>query len=404
MKEKSTKISALFLSIFVVAIFGYVTYCQLKVGDYAHHLDWARNLSDKGYIFRPAHSLYEQLIVAIRAFLPFSVFAKASKLLQQIIDLKSYEISSMVLVCLLYLGVALLIYSRLSKDWNSSGEKYNPWFVGAITLTTMLVGPIFLFTFPNRMYHGYIIGNPFHNPTYLLLRPFALLLFYHTFSNLYSRPSFKQILIAGVLIIAATQSKASFTLTFLPAIGLLVLSQFRRLREVNWLYLIFGLGIPGVITLIVQYYISYTGDRVDSIIFAPFQALLLYTPNIWMIFIFILLSILFPITFTILFWRELKSDFRLRLCWLNFIVALVLAFLFTEVINMESLNFWWGVMIATFILFVETIYLAGEYDVFTVKRSKGKIQRILLLSVLGLHLLCGIIYYFNSTLHPATEI
>jgi hypothetical protein len=404
LKSKSKTTSLILLSVVISLIFGYVTYRQLKVGDFADHIVWARDLSDKGYVFIPPHALFEQLVVTVRVFVPFNIFVKASKLLHQIIDIKSYEISEMIVVCLLYVAVAILIFTRLTKDWKASEKKFSSWFVGAITVVAMLVGPIFLFTFPERMYLGYITGNPFHNPTHLLLRPFALLLFYHAFSNLYSRPNFWNTLFAGILIIAATQSKANFTLTFLPTIGLLALIQFRKLREVNWQYLIFGLGIPGVITLVLQYYISFTGERVDSIIFAPFRALLLYVPNVGILFLFILLSILFPIAITLLYWKETRSDLRLLLAWLNFLVALVMACLFTQVINIVSLNFWWGVMIATFILFVETIWLAGKYDVFAVREQTGKVKRIIVLTILGLHLLCGIIYYFNSILFPASII
>jgi len=404
LKSQSKITNLILLSVIVSLIFGYVTYRQLKVGDFKDHIGWARDLAEKGYVFVPSHSLYEQLTVVVRALIPYSVFAKASKLLRQIIEIKSYEIAAVVVTVLSYIAVALLIFNRLSKKWGADGKRISPWFVGFITVAAMMVGPIFLFTFPDQMYLGYITGNPFHNPTHLLLRPFALVLFYHAYNNLYARRNFKNILIAAVLMVAATHSKSSFTLTFLPALCILALIQYRKLKDLNWLYLIFGLGIPGVITLVLQYYISFTGERADSIIFAPFRAILLYVPNVGILFLFTLLSVLFPVAITLLYWKETHSDLRFMLAWLNFFVALIIACLFTQVINMVSLNFWWGVMIATFILFVEIIWLAGKYNVFAVREQTGKVKRIIVLLFLGLHLLCGIIYYFNSILFPVSII
>jgi heme/copper-type cytochrome/quinol oxidase subunit 4 len=329
------------------------------------------------------------------------VFAKASKLLHQIIDIKSFEIAAVVVTVLSYIAVALLIFIHLSQKWEADGKRMNPWLVGLITVAAMLVGPIFLFTFPDRMYLGYITGNPYHNPTQLLLRPFALLLFYHAYNNLYARRNLGNILIAAVLIVAATQSKSNFTLTFLPALAILALIQIRKLKDLNWLYVIFGLGIPAFATLAAQYFISFTGDRVDSIIFAPFKAILMFVPNVWILLLFTLLSILFPLIVTFFYWKQARINLRLRLAWINFGVAFVIAILFSQVINMASLNFWWGPSIGLFILFVECIELAGNNGMFSFREPSHKVQQIVGRAVFSLHLLCGIMFYLNSVLFPS---
>jgi len=404
LKSKSQTTHLTILSLIATAIFGYVTYRQLKVGDYADHIEWAGNLADKGYIFIPSHSLFEQLTVAVRALLPYDAFARFSKLFRQIIELKSYEIAVMLICVLAYLAVANLIFTRLTRERQADGKKSDPWFAGFLTLAAMIVGPIFLFTFPERMYIGYITPNPYHNPTQILLRPFALLCFWHAFSNLYSRFSFHQVLVAAILIIVATESKASFTLTFLPAIGLLALIQYRKLKEVNWGYLIFGLGLPGMMMLAIQFLISSYGAGTDSMILAPFLAILQFVPNIWVFFVFFLLSILFPLLITFLYWEQTRNDLRLSLAWLNLLVALLLAILFTQVINMKSLNFFWGLSIAAFLLFVETISLARKLGAFSFKKSAGRLQRLLISSAFALHLICGILFYFKSVLFPSAYL
>jgi hypothetical protein len=404
LKSKSKISSLILLSVIVSIIFGFVTYRQLKVGDYGDHIDWARNLADRGYVYIPSHSLFEQLTVAVRALIPFSVFAKGSKLLRQIIDIKSFEIAAVVVTVLSYIAVALLIFTRLSKKWEADGKRISLWFVGMITVAAMLVGPIFLFTLPDRMYLGYITGNPFHNPTQLLLRPLALLLFYHAYNNLYARRNLGNILIAAVLVVAATQAKSNFTLTFLPSLAILGLIQFRKLKELNFLYIIFGLGIPAVITLAAQYFISFTGDRVDSIIFAPFKAILLFVPNLWVLLLFTLLSILFPLFVTLFYWQQARLNLRLKLAWINLFVAFVMAMLFSQVINMASLNFWWGLSIGLFILFVESVALAGSNEMFSFRGSTRKVRQFIGVAIFSLHLLCGIIFYFQSILYPSVNL
>lgn len=401
MKTNSRTTTLILLCIIVSLLFGYVTYRELKVGDFEDHIGWARNLATKGYLFVPAHSLYEELIVTVRAFLPYNVLAKSSKLLHQIIDIKSYEIAAVVVTVLTYLAVAILIFNRLLREWKKDEKEASPWLAGLITLVAMLVSPIFLFTLPDRMYMGYLTANPYHNPTQLLLRPFALLLFFHAYANLYARPAFKNILIAAVLMIAATQSKANFTLIFLPALGILALLQFRKLKSLNWLYVIFGLGLPGVGALIAQFFISMTGQGVDKMIFAPFKAILMFVPNIWTLLFFTILSLVFPLVVTFGYWQQNRHNLRLGLAWIVFLVGFILACLFTQVINMASLNFWWGPMIAVVILFVESLSLAGKYGMFSLRESTGRIQRWAGLATLGLHLLCGIIYYMHTVLYPS---
>jgi len=388
----------------VIAVFGEVTYRQLKTGDFSDHIVWAHELVDKGYLFRPAHQLFQQLVIIVRAFLPFNYFVRINQTFKQIIDLKSYEISTMVIITIVYVITAIIIYKQFIKEWDATKTKNNYWLAGGSTLAVMLISPIFLFTLPDQMYLGYINGNPFHNPTYLLLRPFALLLFLHTIKNLYSKSHWSALLIAGILIVLGTMSKASFTLTFLPAVGFYVIIHLRNFRKFNWPYLISGLAIPGSIILGMQFVLSYFGNSDDSIIFAPFQAILNYVPNIGLVLIFILLSILSPLILTLLYWKQVCNEPTLQLAWVNFLTALIPALFFSERINWPSINFWWGPMCAVFILFVVTVSVAGKNKVFCVLNPTDKLKKWIVLSIFGLHLICGIIYYFSSVFFPAPII
>jgi uncharacterized membrane protein len=99
----------------------------------------------------------------------------------------------------------------------------------------------------------------------------------------------------------------------------------------------------------------YTGNRGDRILLAPFEAIYGMLPNFGSIIISALLSILFPLITTILYWKEIKSKLSIQLVLVNFMVALAIAYVFTEQTDMLSLNFWWTPMIALFLWFMITI-------------------------------------------------
>jgi len=400
LNKKTDQQAIISLSALVAAIFGLVTFYQLKVGDFAVHIRWAKKLVEKGYIFQPGHQLFPKLLVVVRALLPFEFFARMSKLWKQIIDLKTYEISTIVLAVIFYILTAILIYKLFSKEWENAAERSKKWLAAGLTVAVMLLGPIFVFTFPQEMYLGYINGNPFHNSTYILMRPLALLLFFYSLNQLYAKPRWLAVFIGAILIFAVTYAKPNFTFTFLPTLGFFVLLCLRNFRRFNWRYLMGGLAIPGVFSLALQYFLMYTGDQRDKILFAPFKALLLYVPNVFVLFIFILLSILFPLLFTLFYWKRSRREILLQIGWLNFAVALVTAILLTEQINMPSLNFWWGVMVAAFLLFVITTLLAIRYNILLAVSRAERIKKGVLIFVFGLHLVCGLVYYFSSILNP----
>lgn len=402
MTRDQKSLALLFMA--VAFVFGIVIYRQLPVGDYQHHLEWARELSDSGYIYRPPNNLFQNLVVILRPLIPFRVFTKISPYINTLIDAKSYDITTLFLMVAAMAATALIVFKRFTDMWDTAKKKYSPWLTVGLTLVAMLVGPIFFFTMPERTYLGYITGNVYHNPTFILLKPMAMLVFYLTFRQLYSPPGWKPIVLGAVWLALATQAKPSFTITFLPAVGLLALFQIKRFRSLNWWYVIVTLALPAVVILAEQFYMTYLGADSDSIIFAPFKAILQYVPNLGSVFLFILLSILFPLLLTLFYRQQLRDDKTVLLAWLNFVVAIVIALLFSEVKNMAHLNFWWGAMVALFILFTETIGQAARLGVFDFQNQKRMAVNIVLTGTLSLHFVCGVIYYMNSIFYPAPVI
>lgn len=393
--------SLIILSFAVILIFGIEIYLQLPVGDYQHHLNWAKELADKGYIYRPPNNLFQNLVVITRPLLPFRIFTTISPYIKNIIDKRSYDMVALLLMMAALIVTAWVIYKRFKDIQDESGKKQVSWWLVGLTLVPMLVGPIFFFTMPERTYLGYITGNVYHNPTVILLRPLAITVFFIGFQQLYARPAWKPIALGAVLLALATQAKPNFTLTFLPAIALYALFDLKRFRSINWWYVFIALALPAAVILAEQYFMTYTGSNGDSIILAPFQAILRYVPNIGTELLFILLSILFPLAFTILYRQQLRGEGTITLAWLNFLVGLAIALLFTEVEEQHALNFWWGPMVGLYILFIETIGQSLKHGVFNFREKDKLVIKLSLTGILLLHLICGAIYYVILIRTPA---
>ena len=119
--------SLVLLLVAVAFVFGIVIYRQLPVGDYQHHLEWARELSDKGYIYRPPNQLFQTLVVMVRPLIPFRAFTKISPYINTIIDAKSYDISTLLLMLAAMAATALIVFKRFIDIWNTVEEKLSPW-------------------------------------------------------------------------------------------------------------------------------------------------------------------------------------------------------------------------------------------------------------------------------------
>ena len=400
MTNKARNISILLFGILVAGIFGVIMFHQLKHGDFPGYISYAREFSEVGYLYKVPHTLLERLIVIIRALLPANILVWISPLAKQVYDIKAFEISTLILMVLVYCGMAYLIVRTLLKRWKIA-ERPVMWFALVVTLVIMLVGPIFLFTYPQRMFVGYISPNRYDSPTYILFKPFVLLMFWGILENLFEKWDSKKSILMCLAVVCATLAKPNFTLTIIPAVGFLLLFYLKKLKKVNWLYLIFAAGLPAFIVLLGQFVINYTGDRGDRLVLDPFRSILHYVPNLYVEAAFILLSIMFPLIITIMNWKDTKNRLDFRLAWINFAIAMVIGLVLTEEINATNNNSWNSPMIAVFLLFLVTIIYYAEGMVANYRANRKWLTKrdILPGAVLALHLACGIIYYVATLLN-----
>jgi len=203
----------------------------------------------------------------------------------------------------------------------------------------------------------------------------------------------------ALFVLCATLAKPSFTITIIPAIGIIILLHLKEVKKVNWFYVIFPIGMTALVVLAGQFAINYVGARGERVLIAPFASLLYLVKDVPTIFLYLFMSLLFPLSVHIIYWRDIKSKMEFKLAGWNFIVSLVYGFLLTEEINSGSNNFWNGVQIANFLLFAVSAGFLGNL-VLQKKEYKQHLiwKEIVPLILLGAHLLCGIAYYVLSML------
>jgi hypothetical protein len=262
----------------------------------------------------------------------------------------------------------------------------------------VIVTPIVLPTLLDGAYYfGYIGLANYHNPTIHVLRPFSILFFIFSMAALRNQSlPFWQVLISAVAVIAATLLKPNLTITLLPAVGLMTLYYLARSKPVNWMLLIFGLGLPALVVLSGQYTLAYlNGETGSRIIFAPLAVARALSGYIGIKFV---LSILFPLVISIAFFKKVRQDDEMILAWLAFAVGTAQYFLLAELPGLEHANFLWGTQVCLFVLFAATGRFLLKQD-FSLKPMANPRFWVQFLAYLP-HILAGIAYYIFCYITP----
>jgi hypothetical protein len=229
----------------------------------------------------------------------------------------------------------------------------------------------------------------YHNPTIILLKPFAILQFIFAYQCFYETARIKnwQIILFALLSALCTFIKPNFAICILPALA--VFSGYRILRReyLNYQALFWGLGLPTLGVLIWQFILTYQTDKTGSVIFLPLVVMSIYSKYLgWKL----LLSILFPLALLIVYFEQVTRDTRMILAWLTFGFGAVFIYFFAE--SGERIldgNFGWSGEITALMLFaVSTLFYL---DV----ASRSSKMTKLLAGLWSLHVVFGVLYYLS---------
>lgn len=356
--------------------------------DYDFHIDLARRMAETGRLETP-HFLFQIAVIAVKRVVPFLDFIDASRLVAW--------------SC--YLATNLIVFYWLADSWRRRTlrtatmphSEYrlteNSLAPVVLTLTLCLATPISFLTWWN-FYLGYLSPTPHHSPTYVMLRPLALLVFIATVQAFAAvelgRRERLRLLGTGIVLVLSALAKPNFAIIFLPALAAVGLAECWSKRSLRPAAIATLIALPAIGVLAWQFRFAFLHPAEPGVkagvAFAPFQLIASHTKPGWIVPKF-LLSIAFPLTFLLAFPRSLSNSFSLRMAWLIFGGGCFLAYGCIETGPRQLHgNFLWSAHIGLFLLFVAT---GRELVVECV----GKSWRTWLpWGVLTLHAICGLVY------------
>ena len=270
-------------------------------------------------------------------------------------------------------------------------KKLSPFLSGVFAISLVVAAPIaLLYPFDRALYFGYIGNAIYHNPTIILLKPFALLQFVFSVQAIQGKnASWKAILITALVSSIAVFAKPNYVICLLPSLAIFTLWRILKKEPVDWKRIIIGIVLPSIAILIWQFTSNFGAAEEGGVIFAPFAAM--YTLSYKYLLIKFILSIIFPLVVTLVYWKESIKDIRIQFGWIGFGFGAIFTYFFAESgQRFNHGNFTWSGIITLFILFVCCALFLSEKGF----PSKNRLANWLIISAGTLHVVFGVIYYF----------
>lgn len=287
------------------------------------------------------------------------------------------------------LGISIYLSSYFVMDYfkNKYPNSYD-WLNVFLSLSLFFVSMVIMDQEEPLLYLGNWTPNPWHNPTYIFSRVFAILLFVYSLRIIEKQQfSFSNLIKISFLGILTMWAKPSFLLSFIPAIGLLTFIQFTlkkiALRDLVKLFIAF---VPSLLVLFFINKSVYTSELQNS------NQVVVNAGIVWGefskdIFRSFLLGMMFPLYVVIIRLRQLTSIMLIAL--INWIFAFLIFYFLAESGNrMEHANFAWTYMFGMFFMFFASIE-----TMFFKRTNSNIIELIVGILLFVAHVWSGIIYF-----------
>jgi hypothetical protein len=362
--------------------------------DYGYHYEFIVHVlsgqSLASFLVTVPHFLYHLLVILVSWLLPG-------------IDI----LTATILVSLGCYGLLAVILFMCWYRWLGRPQRYiTGFFYGVLTLALMMIMPMNIFT-PNNLYLGYIATSLYFNPTYVVLKPLAVLVFMaivgafegyrpedHTIRTGDNQPMRRGLQIIGcaVITLLCVLAKPSYIICLLPALILVSAYRFVRRQHSDWLLIVNGVLLPAGLILFFQAILFGT---THSIVFAPLaamQSVVRINPaGSQGLVLKFGLAILFPLLVYLLYYKKAVRDPSLNLAWLTFGFGAAYMYLLGEGgSRLEHTNFFWSGHISLFIVFViSAVFFLREY-----RSWRWWPPQVICLGAFGLHLISGLNWYY----------
>lgn len=295
------------------------------------------------------------------------------------------------LVLMSWTAILLMTAATAWKGWltmfqtgpgcSRPGQALSPIWAVSISIALVFTGPLLTPGIYSALYFGQISINVWHNATFILAMPFALVVC-DCFLNR------RRTGLGTLCLLASLCIKPSFAVAFLPTIVLMARPLGVPLKT------ILAYALPACLLLAGQYvYQNTTAGSFDNAfsldtVIRPLAVWGSRTDNVVRS---LLVSIAFPLVIVLVRGEQLVMKKKILFSWILFIVALAPYVLLAENnARFAHGNFGWGAKAALFILFLHSYHEAALF-LRTMRRPSARAG--LLLTTLILHLASGVLLY-----------
>jgi len=221
-----------------------------------------------------------------------------------------------------------------------------------VTLILLIVGPL---DFPDYNKY-YILGqwspNIWYSPTFVMLKPFALLSIFFIVKTL-KHQSFKLLTFTIIVAILSIFSKPSFIVVFLPAVLIyyFLRSNYQNKRNTIMILILF---LSTVGSVFFQYSLLFSESSV-SILVDICGVWSKYTTSI---LVSLVLGMAFPLAYLLLYPKKVYKCDYLLLSWIMAVISFFIAITFAE--SGERYmhgNFFWSYATSLNVLFIFSLIL-----------------------------------------------
>ena len=368
--------------------------------DFTAHVRQAQRMAETR-INESSYFLYQFMVIAFHMVIPAMDYLAAGVWV--------------VVVFQLILGWTLYAMLRWGLRRAFEGQPALACAISAVVaLCLLMITPLNVLTWEaHNLYFGYIGINVYHNPTSVLLKPLALLVYLAAVAvfsagDESSRMRVRNMLpfwVIGGITLLCTLAKPNFVIAFLPALGIMAMIWLWQRKKIDWLGLVGGIVLPAVGLLAWQYLATYSSDRVladeAGILFAPFLVYGRESDDLLLKFI---LSIAFPLAVYMLYYRRARQDWSLNLAWLTFGCGAFFTYFFAESgVRLQDANFAWSGQVTLFVLYAvsATFFIGQAFDRRSTYQIHKKLTPFVICGVIFfIQVVCGILWYSLHLTQP----
>lgn len=261
-----------------------------------------------------------------------------------------------------------------------------------------LVMPCFIKGFSDGRYIGMQSANIWHNSTYLVMKPLAVLcviLYLQIESRIRQNISVKKLLLFCAALAVTTAVKPSFITVFAPAMLLFLIADLISGVPFGRLFC-FGLCVvPSLAVILIQNAILFGASTGEGWTIAPGAVLRMHSgyPAAAAV-----LSVLFPLLAALFYWKDLLQKTALFICLMG-LIGFAELFLFSETgKRAQDGNFMWGYSFSLLLMFAGTLILWWKKLIsFLLSRHNAPrltACRLFFCTVaLAYHLYCGLLFF-----------